>query len=106
MPRTWKVAIAVTTVLFVAAVLAVTVANGGDDAPARSYGELTKMEGSGEMHDLLEQHRVMIERMQEDASPAMLELMNKDPMWRMMRSPEWARMDEQHQQDIDRMLSE
>lgn len=59
---------------------------------------------SGEMGRVLEQHRQMIEKMQQDASPAMLQLMNNDPMWQMMRSPEWAKMDEQHQQDLDRLL--
>jgi Spy/CpxP family protein refolding chaperone len=75
----------------------------GDDQPAQ-VGRLTEMEQSGEMHDILELHRQMLERMQDDASPAMLELMNNDPMWQMMRSDDWPQMDEQHQADIDRML--
>ena len=62
------------------------------------------MEQTGEMHDVLEQRRQMLQQMQDNASPAMLQLMNNDPMWQMMRSEDWARMDEEHQADIDRML--
>ena len=75
----------------------------GDDQRA-PVGRITEMEQSGEMHEILEKHRIMLQQMQDNASPAMLELMNSDPMWQMMRSGEWARMDEQHQADIDRML--
>ena len=103
MPRSWKIAIAVTAVLFVAVVGLVLAANGGGDSTPR-VGRLTEMERSGEMSEIWEQHRQMLERMQEDASPAMLQIMNNDPMWQMMRTPEWARMDEQHQEDLDRML--
>lgn len=72
--------------------------------PASSSGKITQMEASGEMHDMAERHRRMLERMQQDASPAMKALMDKDPMWQMMRTGEWARLDEEHQEDIDRML--
>lgn len=72
--------------------------------PASGGGRITQMEASGEMHDMAERHRQMLERMQQNASPAMQTLMNDDPMWQMMRSGEWARLDEEHQEDIDRML--
>ena len=68
-------------------------------------GKLTQLEQSGEMHDILERHRAMIEKMQEDASPAMLALMNSDPMWTMMRSKEWARLDQEHQADVNRIIA-
>ena len=105
MPRGWKVAIALTAVVFVA-LLGVVLAWNGDDegTPSAPVGRITEMEQSGEMSQVWEQHRQMIERMQEDASPAMLEIMNNDPMWQMMRTPEWAQMDQQHQEDIDRMI--
>lgn len=107
MPRGWKVTIGVTAVVFVAVLSLVLAWSGADDDnPTARVGQITEMEQSGEMSQVWEQHRQMIERMQEDASPAMLELMNNDPMWQMMRTPEWARMDEQHQADIDRMLGE
>lgn len=105
MPRSWKVAVGTAAVVFVAVVVLVMAAGGGDDS-TRPVSRLTQMEQSGEMSQIWEQHRKMLERMQEDASPAMLEMMNTDPMWQMMRTPEWARMDEQHQQDLDRMLGE
>jgi len=107
MPRGWKVAMAVTTVVFVALLGIVLAVNGADDGTtSKPVGRITEMEQSGQMSEIWEQHRQMIERMQEDASPAMLEIMNNDPMWQMMRTPEWARMDAQHQEDIDRMLGE
>ena len=107
MPRGWKVTIGVTAVVFVAVLGLVLAANSGDDdTTSRPVSRLTEMEQSGEMSRIWEQHRQMIERMQEDASPAMLEMMNNDPMWQMMRTPEWAEMDAQHQDDIDRMLGE
>lgn len=89
------------------AAVAVGVVAANDDDGNRSpgrVGRLTQLEQTGEMHDLLERHRRMLQQMQDNASPAMLELMNNDPMWQMMRSPEWARLDEEHQADIDRML--
>lgn len=73
-------------------------------APMGDVGRMTRMEQSGEMHDVAERHRQMLEQMQTNASPQMLDLMNNDPMWQMMRSGEWARLDEEHQEDIDRML--
>jgi hypothetical protein len=104
MSRGWKVAIGVVALVFVALVGVVSIASTSDDEGSSRYGRFTEMEMSGEMHDMLERHRVMLDRMQEDASPAMLRLMNEDPMWQMMRSPEWARMDEEHQRDVERML--
>lgn len=75
-----------------------------DDRSPGQVGRMTRMEQSGEMHETLEAHREMMKQMQESASPQMLELMNSDPMWQMMRSDDWARLDEDHQADIDRML--
>ena len=106
MPRSWKVAIGVAAVVFLAVLGLVLASNKGEGGSAPGVSRLTEMEQSGEMSEIWEQHRQMLERMQEDASPAMLEIMNNDPMWQMMRTPEWARMDEQHQEDLDRMLSE
>jgi len=107
MPRGWKVASALAAVVFVVVLGIVLAVNGAeDDTPTAPVGRITEMEQTGEMSEVWEQHRQMIERMQEDASPAMLELMNNDPMWQMMRTPEWAQMDAQHQEDIDRMLGE
>lgn len=32
--------------------------------------------------------------------------MNNDPMWQMMRTGDWACLDEERQQDTDRMLGQ
>ncbi|HVT75868.1 MAG TPA: hypothetical protein VHD87_02475 [Acidimicrobiales bacterium] len=77
--------------------------DGGDTTPA-TVGRITRMEQTGQMQAILEQHRAMLQQMQADASPAMLDLMNNDPMWKMLRSEEWSQLDAQHQADIDRML--
>lgn len=76
----------------------------GDVGPAVQVGQRTQFERSGELHDMLEEHRVMLEQMQADVSPAMRERMSRDPMWQMLRTGEWARLDEEHQREIDRML--
>lgn len=90
------------------AVLTIGVGVAGDrraaDVPPAQVGRLTEMESTGEMQSVLEQHRVMLEQMRNDASPAMLQRMNADPMWQMLRSADWAQLDAQHRADIDRML--
>lgn len=104
-PRT--VLLVVVAMIFGAIVTAGVLSATDDDEGGRQpapAGRITRMEQSGEMHEILEQHRLMLEQMQDSASPAMLQLMSNDPMWQMMRSEDWARMDEQHQADIDRML--
>ena len=88
-------------------VVTLTVASSDEKHPTAKpdpVGQITRMEQSGRMLAILEQHLVMLQQMESDASPAMLELMNNDPMWQMLRSEEWAQLDEQHQADIDRML--
>ena len=67
-------------------------------------GRMTEMERSGRMHEMLQDHQDMLDRMRSDASPQMLEMMKDDPMTQMMRSGEMIRMQEQHQAELDRML--
>jgi hypothetical protein len=62
------------------------------------------MESSGDLHEMLQRHQQMMEAMQVDASPAMLDRMENDPMWQMLESGELIELMEQHQQNIDRML--
>ncbi|MFP5318191.1 MAG: hypothetical protein ACLGI2_07840 [Acidimicrobiia bacterium] len=76
----------------------------GEDGGRAPVGRLTQMEQSGDMQDTMERHRQMLQQMQDNATPAMLQLMNNDPMWEMMRSADWTQMQEQHQADVDRML--
>ena len=86
--RHWKLLVFVAVVL-IGAIVAIGVVSDGEDndsRPTAPVGRITQMEQSGEMHEVLEKHRVMLQQMQDNASPAMLELMNNDPMWQMMRS--------------------
>ena len=97
-------AIVLASVAITAGIAAITRSR---DAPEPvPVGELTQMEQSGDMHDVLERHRQMLQRMRDVATPEMLELMNNDPMWQMLRRQDWARLDEEHQADIDRMLGQ
>ena len=75
-----------------------------DDSGVSSPSRMMRMEQSGEMHEMMQQHQDMLDRMRSDASPQMQRHMENDPMTKMMRSGEWTRMQEQHQAEIDRML--
>ncbi len=86
------------------AVLALLIVTAGDGSDPEPVSRLTRMEQSGEAHDMLERHRTMLEEMQQNVSPEMQRIMNEDPMWQMLRSGEWARLDEQHRADLERML--
>ena len=54
--------------------------------------------------DMTQQHHAMMDQMRASVSATMNELMNRDPMWQMMRSPALIADLEKHEQDIDRML--
>lgn len=56
------------------------------------------------MQQMLEQHQSMMEQMRTGLSPQMQQLMDADPMWKLMRSGEFTNMMEDQQQQIDRML--
>jgi hypothetical protein len=55
--------------------------------------------------DMLGPHQTMMDQMRVSVSEAMNDLMNRDPMWQMMRSGTFLAALEQHEQDIDRMLA-
>ena len=76
----------------------VTTEDLGDD-------RFTSMEASGDARTMVEQHQAMMDQMRVNATPAMLQLMNSDPMWQMMRSGEYIRLLEEHEENIDRMLA-
>lgn len=108
----WRVLLGALAIVVVGITVAAVSSGGGSSggsvvqsAPSVGVGRLTQLEQSGAMHDILERHRAMIAKMQDDASPAMLALMNADPMWTMMRSKDWARMDEEHQADVNKMTA-
>lgn len=85
--------------------LAVGLSTANDDTRPANTGRLTKLEHSGEMHAMLQQHQNMMSQMQASLTPQMLELMRSDPMWQMLGSGELIRLMEEHQGDIDRMLA-
>ncbi len=55
--------------------------------------------------DMTQQHHAMMDQMRASVSATMNELMNRDPMWQMMRSSDFIADFEKHEQDIDRMLA-
>lgn len=65
---------------------------------------LTRMEDSGQMQSMLEQHQTMMEQMRAGLSPEMQQRMDSDPMWKLMRNGEFTQMMEAQQREIDRML--
>lgn len=65
---------------------------------------VTQMVQSGEMQAMFESHKRMLERMRVDASPQMLQLMDADPMWKLMRTGMFTKMLEDWQKQVDRML--
>jgi len=66
---------------------------------------LTALEASGDARTMVEQHQAMMDQMRVNATPQMLRLMNSDPMWQMMRSGEYVRLLEDHEENIDQMLA-
>ena len=57
------------------------------------------------VHPYRWEHDAMLQQMRVDVTPAMVALMNDDPVWRLMRDPNHIRLAEQEQADIDRMLA-
>lgn len=102
---TWRTTVAVVGAMVLGGMVATGIQSAWrTEERTPRVGVVTRLEYTGEMHDMLERHRLMLQQMEKNASPAMLQLMNSDPMWQMMRSETWARLDEQHQADINRML--
>lgn len=100
--------IIVTSVVVIVGLIGGIVALGAiasrDDGIVAHPSRMMRMEGSGEMHGMLQQHQDMLDRMRADASPQMLEMMENDPMTQMMRTGTMMRMQEEHQAEMDRML--
>lgn len=55
--------------------------------------------------DMIDVHDSMMDQMRASLNPSMNDLMNRDPMWRMMRSSTFIPALQDHEQDIDRMLA-
>lgn len=77
------------------------------DTDSRADRQTTRLDHaivSGAMQEMLDQHQAMMEQMRVGATPGMLAMMDADPMWKQMRTGEFAELMEQHQEQIDRML--
>lgn len=102
----WKWVVPV-VVVFVGLV-AVGLATRGGSSNSRVSGlcndRFTEMEHSGTMSTMLKEHQNMMEQMRAGLSPQMLQLMDRDPMWKSMRSGDFTQMMQDQQQQIDRML--
>jgi hypothetical protein len=61
-------------------------------------------ESGGDVQSMIDQHQAMMDQMRVSATPQMLQMMNDDPMWQMMRSGEFIKLLEEHEGDIDQML--
>ena len=72
---------------------------------ALTEDRLAELEANGDARTMVEAHQAMMDQMRVSATPQMLELMNTDPMWQMMRSGEYSRLLEEHEENIDRMLA-
>jgi hypothetical protein len=55
--------------------------------------------------NMIQLHDSMMDQMRASLDASMNELMNRDPMWQMMRSSTYLDALERHEQDIDRMLA-
>lgn len=81
---------------------------GGSDSGPSTEGlrkdRLTHLVETGKAQDMLDQHQAMMEQMRVNATPQMLQLMDADPMWKLMRNGEFADMMQEQQEQIDRML--
>ena len=72
--------------------------------PELADDKFAALEAGGDVRTMVERHQAMMDEMRATATPQMLELMNDDPMWQMMRSGEYIRLLEEHEENIDRML--
>jgi hypothetical protein len=79
-------------------------------APTVAAGELADdqlaaLEADGEVRTMVDLHQAMMDHMRVTATPQMLQLMNADPMWQMMRSGQYISLLEEHEENIDQMLA-
>jgi hypothetical protein len=99
----WLIALGVLLITLIVISLA-TSDNSGPSTTGLRNDKLTQTIENGSMQRMLEQHRSMLEQMRSGLSPQMQQLMDADPMWKLMRTGELTKMTEDQQQQIDRML--
>ena len=109
MRHTWRW-IALAAVLVFAVGLGVAAArSSGDDTTGATPAVTKTVSGShadpgsadGQM---IAAHQQMTEQMRLNTTPAMVEMMNTDPMWQMMRDPGDIAQQDEHQREINVML--
>ena len=93
--------------VFIGARVATTTTNAAPVPTTEALAEdrLATLEAGGDARTMVEAHQAMMDQMRVNATPQMLQLMNSDPMWQMMRSGEYVRLLEEHEENIDRMLA-
>lgn len=97
--------IGLVAVLVLGTLTAVAVATNPDHAKVtRTTTAFDHSVMSGELQQMLARHQAMMEQMRVNTSPAMLRMMDADPMWRAMRTGAFTKMMEAHQKELDRML--
>jgi len=64
----------------------------------------THLVQTGEAQEMVNRHQRMLEQMRVSLAPEMLQVMDADPMWKLMRNDEYTTMLERQQREIDRML--
>lgn len=75
----------------------------GDDDPM-PYGRMSRMESSGQMHQMMSDHADMLTEMRGQMTPQMRDQMNDDPMARMMMSGQMLEMMQEHQDEMTTMM--
>ena len=75
--------------------------------PVQSDAPASPLESTAAVNppNMIQLHDSMMDQMRASADAPMNELMNRDPMWQMMRSSTYLDALEKHVQDIDRMLA-
>ena len=79
----------------------------GDSGPSTAglrNDRFTHLVQTGAAQDMVDRHQRMLEQMRAAFSPQMLQTMDADPMWKLMRNDEYTKMLEDQQRQIDRML--
>jgi len=104
--KRWWLGLLSVAVLALGVIIGIGIA-GSDSGPSTEglrRDRFTHLVETGRAQDMLDQHQGMMEQMRVDATPQMLRLMDADPMWKLMRNGEFARMMVDQQAQLDRML--
>ena len=95
----------IVVLVIVVAGLATSCQSSKPSASGLCNDKLTQMEQNGNTQVMLQQHQNMMEQMRVGLSPQMQQLMDNDPMWKLMRSADFTQMMQDQQQQIDRSLA-